>query len=422
MAQLTDDCFAFGGKLMPVAEAVRRLTEVVTPVVEVELVALRQARDRVLAAEVVAPMSVPPHDNSAVDGYAVFFDDLAADRPTRLPIGGRAAAGHPLDRPARPGEAIRIFTGAPMPAGPDTVMMQEDCSVAADGPSSHVIISPGIKRGANRRRAGEDVKAGDTVLARGQRLRPQDIGLAAALGLTELAVYRALRIAVFSTGDEVREPGNKLPTGCIYDSNRITIAALLDGLGGKVTDLGILPDHPEVIADQLAKAAADHDAVVTSGGVSGGEEDHVKAAVERLGRLHFWRLAIKPGRPVALGQIGRVPFIGLPGNPVAVMVTFLGVARPLLLRLAGATQIHPRHFQVRAGFDYQKKAERREYVRARLAPGKDGIPIAHKFVRDGAGILSSMVQSDGLVELPEDLTRVTRGNLVDFLPFSEVRL
>jgi molybdopterin molybdotransferase len=435
MAQLSDDCFAFGGKLMPAADAVAQLMRAVAPVAEIERVALRRARERLLAADLVAPISVPRHDNAAVDGYAIFFDDLKPDAETWLPVTGRVAAGHPLDRPARRGEAIRIFTGAPMPDGPDTVMMQEDCvaepaSTPAGTPANapggiglgHVVIRPGIRRGANRRRAGEDVKAGEIVLARGQRLRPQDIGLAAALGLTEVDVFRALRIAVFSTGDEVREPGTTLPQGCIYDSNRITIAALLEGLGADVTDLGILPDRLDAIAATLAGAAAGHDAIVTSGGVSGGEEDHVRAAVEQLGKLHFWRLAIKPGRPVALGQIGRVPFIGLPGNPVAVMVTFLSVARPLLLRLAGAAEVEPRHFQVRAGFDYKKKADRREFVRARLTVGADGVPIAHKFAREGAGILSSMVQSDGLVELPEELTRLEQGSLVQFLPFSEVRL
>jgi molybdopterin molybdotransferase len=422
MAQLSDDCFAFGGPLMPAADAVSQLKRVVVPVAESERVALRQARERYLAADVVAPIGVPRHDNAAVDGYAVFFDDLKAGAETRLPVTGRVAAGHPLERAARRGEAIRIFTGAPMPAGPDTVMMQEDCTAEPGDDYDHVVIRPGIKRGANRRLAGEDVVAGATVLTRGQRLRPQDIGLAAALGLTELSVFRPLRIAVFSTGDEVREPGADLPQGCIYDSNRVTIAALLDGMGATVTDLGILPDRLDAIAAMLARAAGDHDAIVTSGGVSGGEEDHVKAAVESLGKLHFWRLAIKPGRPVALGQIGRVPFIGLPGNPVAVMVTFLGVARPLLLRLAGASEIEPRHFQVRAGFDYKKKPDRREFVRARLTVGEDGVPVAHKFAREGAGILSSMVQSDGLVELPEDLTRLERGSLVQFLPFSEVRL
>jgi molybdopterin molybdotransferase len=416
MAQLSDDCFAFGGQLMTGAAALDMLCRKTVALPETETVPLAAALGRFLGADVVATRAVPPHDNSAVDGYAVFHDDLLPEAETVLRVGGRAAAGHPLGRPARRGEAIRIFTGAPMPDGPDTVMMQEDC-VAADG---RVRLRPGIKRGANRRRAGEDVTAGTTVIGPGRRLRAQEIGLAASLGLAGLIVYRRLRVAVFSTGDELREPGTTLPEGSIYDANRHVIAGLLQGLGCAVTDLGIRPDRPAAIRDALAVAAAGHDLVITSGGMSTGDEDHVKAAVEALGALHFWRLAIKPGRPVALGQIGRVPFMGLPGNPVAVMVTFLTLARPLILRLAGAAEIMPRSWRVRAGFDYRKKAERREYIRARLEADGSGGWIAHKFPRDGAGILTSMVESDGLVVLGEDLTRLDAGGEVDFLPFREV--
>ncbi len=415
MAQLSDDCFAFGGRLMTGAAALELLCSKTIALPESEVVPLGAALGRFLAADIVAPRAVPPHDNSAVDGYAVFHADLLADRDTVLPVGGRAAAGHPLGRPARRGEAIRIFTGAKMPEGPDTVMMQEDC-VATDGT---VRLRLGIKAGANRRRAGEDVSTGAIVIPAGRRLRAQELGLAAALGFAEITVYRRLRVAIFSTGDELGEPGAALPDGAIYDANRHTIAALLQGLGCAVTDLGIQPDRPAAIRDALAAAAA-HDLVITSGGMSTGDEDHVKAAVEAQGSLHFWRLAIKPGRPVALGQIGRTPFMGLPGNPVAVMVTFLILARPLILRLAGATEIMPRAYRVRAGFDYRKKPERREYIRARLEADGAGGWIARKFPRDGAGILSSMVESDGFVVLGETLTRLESGGEVDFLPFREV--
>jgi len=302
------------------------------------------------------------------------------------------------------------------------VMMQEDCRREGD----RVAIAPGIRRGANRRLAGEDVVRGSVALRAGTRLRPQDIGLAAALGLTRLTVVGRLKVALFSTGDELAEPGATLSPGAIYDSNRFTLAALLAQLGCAVTDLGILPDRLEAIRRSLAQAARDHALLLTSGGVSTGEEDHVKAAVAALGKLHVWRLAIKPGRPIALGQIddaaGRaVPFIGLPGNPVAVMVTFLRIARPIILRLMGADGREPLHFPVRAAFDYKKKASRREWVRVRLEPGADGVPVAHKYPRDGAGILRSMVESDGLVELPEDMVQLAAGSMVDFLPFSEVR-
>ena len=416
MAQLTDDCFAHGGRLMTVAEAHALLGESMASVCETESVALHEGLGRILAEALVAPIDVPAHDNSAVDGFAVYFEDLDPEAETSLPVTGRAAAGHPLERAAVRGEAIRIFTGARMPEGPDTVMMQEDCRLEGE----QVIIQPGIKRGANRRLRAEDVTAGETVLPAGQRLRPQDVGQAAAIGRQSLLVARPLRAALFSTGDELREPGVPLEPGCIYDSNRFTIAALLRGLGCEVDDLGILPDRLEVVRAALERAAGDHDLLVTSGGVSVGEEDHVKQAVEALGNLHLWRLAIKPGRPIALGQVGRVPFVGLPGNPVAVMVTFLNIVRPMILRLMGGLVTEPHHFKVRAGFDHRKKKDRREWLRARLESDEAGAPVAIKFAREGAGILSSMVESDGLVELPEEVTELRAGAMVDFLPFSEM--
>ncbi|MCP4329754.1 MAG: molybdopterin molybdotransferase MoeA [Alphaproteobacteria bacterium] len=418
MAQLSDDCFAGGGELMPTDEALALLEERLTTVCEVETVMLREALGRVLAEDIVAEISVPPHRNSAVDGYAVHFDDLGGETDTRLPVVGRAAAGHPFDGTVGRGQAIRIFTGAPVPEGPDTILMQEDCRET----NGDVEIAPGIKRGANLRNAGEDIAEGDTILHVGQRLRPQDLGLAASVGRTALKVYRPLTVALFSTGDEIREPGEELPPGYVYDSNRHTLTALLDNLGCRVIDLGILPDEFAAIRDALDLAARSSDLIMTSGGMSVGEEDHVKAAVEALGALHFWRLAIKPGRPMALGQVDRVPFVGLPGNPVAMMVTFLRFARPAILRLAGAGDISPHLFKVTAGFDHRKKTKRREWVRVRLEDDGAGGWVAAKFPRAGAGILSSMVEADGLIELPEDLTQLKAGTMVDYLPFSEFRL
>ncbi|HEY2540774.1 MAG TPA: gephyrin-like molybdotransferase Glp [Stellaceae bacterium] len=415
MAQLSDDCFAFGAALLSVEDALVRIGQRIGAVVAAETVPLRAAAGRILASDLIAPINLPPHDNSAVDGYAVRYCDMMPDGATEMPIGGRAAAGHPLGHAIRPGEAIRIFTGAAMPPGADTVMMQEDC-VAADG---RVQLKPGIRKGANRRHAGEDVKQGEMALARGRRLRPAEIGLAAALGSRKLQVYRRLRVALLSTGDEVREPGTGLPAGMIYDANRFMLAALLERLGCVVSDFGIRPDREAALVDTLTVAAADHDLIVTSGGVSTGEEDHVKAAVERLGSLHFWRLAIKPGRPVALGQVGAVPLIGLPGNPVAVAVTFAVLARSLILKLAGASASAPRSLPVRAGFSYRKKPGRREYLRARLERDGDAV-IAFKYPRDGAGILSSIVESEGLVVLDEKIGDLAGGNMVEFLPFSEV--
>ncbi len=413
MAQLKDDCFAFGGALMPVTDALALLAERLVPVVGTETVPLTHALGRTIAETLTSPRDVPPHDNSAVDGYALHFDDLDPDGETRLPVTGRVAAGHPLGRPATRGEAIRIFTGAPMPEGPDTVFMEEDCTVDGD----HVALPPGLKRGSNRRHAGEDVKAGEVIIDAGRRLRAQEIGVAASIGRTEVRVHGRLRAAVFSTGDEVRDPADGAPDGAIFDANRYTVMGLLGDLGCAVTDLGILGDDQATIQSALAAAATDHDLLITSGGVSAGEEDHVKAAVENLGRIDFWRLAIKPGRPIALGRVNDTAFIGLPGNPVAAMVTFMLIARPVILRLSGRSDTKTQRYPVVAGFDYKKKSGRREWARVRLEDGGDGRPVARKYHASGAGILSSMVAADGLVELGEDITNLSAGAIVDFLPF-----
>ncbi|HVC54077.1 MAG TPA: gephyrin-like molybdotransferase Glp [Stellaceae bacterium] len=415
MAQLSDDCFAFGGELLSVDAALALIGERVAAVAGAQTVPLAAAAGRVLARDLVAGINVPPHANSAVDGYAVAHADLSPGADTVLPIGGRAAAGHPLGRALRRGEAIRIFTGAPMPEGADTVMMQEDCRVEGDS----VRLAPGLKQGANRRHAGEDIATGAVALSAGRRLRPADLGLAAALGHDRLPVFAPLRVALLSTGDEVREPGGELPVGAIYDANRIMLAAMLARLGCAVSDLGIRPDRAEALADTLDAASRSHDLIVTSGGVSTGEEDHVRTAIERLGRLHFWRLAIKPGRPVALGQVGGVPLVGLPGNPVAAALTFAILARPLILRLSGAVEPPPLTFPVQAGFAYKKRAGRREYVRATLRRDGDAL-IAHKYPKDGAGILSSVVNSDGFAIVGEEATQLAPGAIIDFLPFSEV--
>jgi molybdopterin molybdotransferase len=424
MAQLKDDCFAFGGELLPLDEALKILAERITIVADAEAVSLTDAYDRILAEDVIAPRPVPPHDNSAVDGYAVYFDDINPEGTTRLPVTGRVTAGHPLNRPARRGEAIRIFTGAPTPvgpdgrqaSGPDTIYMEEDAAAEGD----FVVLPMGLKRGSNRRKAGEDVEAGAVIIRKGARLRAQEVGLAASIGRARLSVYRRLRAAVFSTGDEVKDPGEGAPEGCIFDSNRYSVMGLLKGLGCQISDLGILPDRHDVIQSALAAAAENHDVLVTSGGVSAGEEDHVKAAVQALGAIHFWRLAIKPGRPIALGTVRSKAFVGLPGNPVAAMVTFMLIARPVILTLSGATDPNPPWFRVRAGFDYKKKKGRREWVRARLERDADGVPVARKFRSSGAGILTSMVDSDGLVEVPESVDKLAAGTMVDFLPFAEV--
>lgn len=411
MAQLSADADAFG-PMLTIEQAAERAAGHIAAVAGTETIALAAADGRVLAADVVAPVDLPPFANSAVDGYAVRFADLAAGE-TRLPLSGRVAAGADPAGVATAGVAVRVFTGAPMPAGAETVFMQEDVALEA----GKVVLPAGLKRGANARPAGEDLPCGEVALAAGRRLRPQDLALLAALGLTEVTVHRRVRVAVFSTGDELNEPGTALPPAGIFDANRSLLRALVTRAGAEVVDLGILGDERESLAQRLREAAADCDLILTSGGVSTGEEDHVKAAVESAGELAFWRVAIKPGRPVAMGLVAGTPFIGLPGNPVAVFVTFAFVARTVIALLSGTTPARLHGLPVRLGFPYKKKAGRREYVRVSLAPGPDGIAVAKKHPRDGAGVLTSLTETDGLVELADELTSVPEGTIAPFLAY-----
>lgn len=419
MAQLTDDCFAFSGPLMPVSEAERLIVERISPLDGALRVRLASALGRVLAQDVAAPIDLPPFMNSAVDGYAVRHGDLGQEGETRLRVVDRVQAGASAAGVLGAREAIRIFTGAPMPQGADTVFMQED--VRRDG--DDVVVPAGLKKGANRRLAGEDVAAGSLALPAGRRLGPSDLALAAALGLTHVAVRPRVRVALFSTGDEVVDAGTPLAAATIYDANRPLISALLERFGARVTDLGILDDDPATLRDALAMAATDHDLIITSGGVSTGEADHVRTAVESAGRLVFWRVAIKPGRPVAMGVVrGLAPdqsaaFVGLPGNPVAVFVTFARVVRPLLLRLAGAQPEPLTAYPVRTDFAYKKKQGRREYVRVFLGVNSDGCLTVRKHPREGAGIISSLTETDGLAELGEEITTVSPGDTVGFIPY-----
>jgi molybdopterin molybdotransferase len=416
MAQLSDDCFAFGGPMMSVDEAVGLIAARVTPVREVEAIALAQADGRVLARDIVSPLPLPPFTNSAVDGYAVAGRDLPQKDEQAFPVTGRVQAGGSAAMPVKPGQAMRIFTGAAMPDGADTVFMQEDVRLE-DG---KVVLPAGLKPGANVRPAGEDIPAGHAALKAGQRLRPQDVALVAAFGLTQLDVVRRIRVAVFSTGDELVSPGKARGAAQLFDSNRFMLMAMLARLGCEVNDLGIIRDDRASLAHALQQVAATHDLILTTGGVSTGEEDHVKASVESVGKLVLWRMAIKPGRPVAMGIIGGTPFIGLPGNPVASFVTFVHVVRPIVLALSGALPEQLVPMPVRAGFTYRKKIARREYVRVSLRKAADGALEAIKFPREGAGLLSSLVDTDGLVELGEEVTLVEPGQMVGFLSYANL--
>ncbi len=382
MAQLSSDLEAFGEPMRSVDEAANHIGGALAPVAGVETVPLARADGRVLARDLVASIALPPFTNSAVDGYAVRFADLAAVAGAPLAVVDRVMAGGSAKGSVPPGRAVRIFTGAPMPDGSDTVFMQEDVPVDAAG-SVHFPV--GLRRGANVRPVGEDIPEGAVVLPKGRRLLPQDVAVCAALGLTEVEVRRSVRVAIFSTGDEVVSPGSARGPSQLFDSNRFMLAAMLRRLGCEVGDFGILADDPILIADAMRRAATAHDFILASGGVSTGEADHVKAGIENAGELAFWRVAIKPGRPIAMGSVEGVAFMGLPGNPVASFVTFVYLARAAVLALAGAASEPFTATPARAAFAYRKKAGRREYVRANLRRGADGALEAVKFPREGAG-------------------------------------
>lgn len=417
MAQLSADSFAFGGKLRRLDDALDDLAARLTGVAETETVPVMQAMGRVIAADIGTPFAIPNFDNSAVDGYAVRFADLAVSGETRLPVSLRIPAGMIGVPPLPPGTAARIFTGAMMPAQADTVFMQED--VRLEGET--VVLPHGLELGSNRRFAGEDFAKNAAIVPAGTRLKPQHLAGLAAAGRASVTVRRRLKVAIFSTGNEIREPALQAPEpGCQYDANRAMLAGLLAARNMEVTDLGILPDDPVIMARALTEAAAGSDAILTSGGVSTGEEDHVKAAIEAAGRLDFWRLAIKPGRPIAMGTLAGTPFLGMPGNPAAVFVTFVRFVGPVLDLLAGAKPLRPAPIPVISGFDCRKKAERREYVRVSLAADASGRMVAQRFPKDGAALISSLIAADALAELGEDVTEIKAGETISVLPLSSL--
>ncbi|MFO1424225.1 MAG: gephyrin-like molybdotransferase Glp [Candidatus Competibacteraceae bacterium] len=416
---LSTDCCS-GDRLLTLAEAVAVALATIQPIRASDSVPLMEAFGRVLASDLSARLDVPPHDNSAMDGFALHRADLKLDQPTRLPVVGQALAGHPYRGVVPRGAAARITTGAMLPDGPDAVIMQEQCLIASD--ESWIEIEPQIaarlKSGENIRRRGEDVRAGTVLLPRGLRLRPQDVALAAGQGIATLDVIRRPRVAVASTGDELREPGMELSPGAIYETNRYVLIGLLRRLGCAVTDLGILRDDREVVLPALREAATSHDVLLTSGGVSVGTADLVRDVIAELGRIEFWRLAVKPGKPVTFGRIQECLVLGLPGNPVSVMVSFLLFARPLLLKLMGTEPAEPLRLRVAAGFTFRRKPGRREWLRARLRLDSARGPLASIYPNNSSGALSSLSWADGLVELPEACAGVAPDDIVDYLSFS----
>ncbi len=383
-------------------------------VTETETVDVAEALGRVLADAHVSPIDVPGYANSAMDGYAVRSADLKQKGEVRLKVTQRITAGV-TGGSIGPGEAARIFTGAPVPNGADAVVMQERCQ--ADG--DHVVIPGPVPAGDNIRPKGNDIVAGREVLPRGLRMRPQEMGLAASVGHSRLSVFRKLKVAIFSTGDELVKPGEPLPPGKIYNSNRYTLKGLLSALGCEILDLGMVEDTLEATQTAFKEAAVRADLIVTSGGVSVGEEDHVRDAVEAIGHIELWRVAVKPGKPLAYGRIGQADFLGLPGNPVSTLVTFCLFVRPFLLKRQGAAEVLPRPYPVQAAFQWRKAGKRREFARARLSREEGQVPKAEIFPKQGSDVLTSTVWAEGVVEIPEG-ARVEPGDTILYYPFSDL--
>lgn len=419
--KLIDDCFALEERRLTHEEALAILEARVGPVTPLERVAVADAGGRIIAQAAHAIRPVPAHTNSAVDGYAFAHADYDRASGARLAVVGRAAAGHALAEQPAPGTAVRIFTGAVMPQGLDTVVMQEDVRVEMDAGVGMVAIPPGLKNGANVRKAGEDVAEGATLFEPGTLLRPQDLAALSSLGYAEIACRARLRVAIVSSGDEIVRGTAPLSAGQVYDANAPMLGPLITETGAVFTDLGVLPDKAEAVQACLADAARRFDVIVTTGGASKGEEDHLIAAIDALGQRHLWQLAIKPGRPMSFGQIGDCAVVGLPGNPVAVFVCFLFYVRPLLRRMGGGIwNGHPRRYMLPAAFDFpDRKVGRREFWRGILKDMPSGLAV-DKFARDGSGLITGLRVADGLIDIPEHVPGIAKGDLVAFIPFSEL--
>lgn len=400
-----------GPQLTSVDDALAHLLDGAPVINETRTVPLHQSLGRVLATDIAVPADVPPADNSAVDGYAVRASDL--DGSTVLPVSARVAAGQPPGE-LQPGTAVRIFTGSEIPAGADAVVMQERTEARDGG----IAITAGVETGQNIRRQGQDLRRGATALAAGTPIRPQEMGLLGSMGIGEVPVFRRLRVAVFSTGDELVEPGQPLAPGQIYNTNRFTLTGLLESAGCEVTRCDTLRDRREATRESLAQAAAEADLIITSGGVSVGEEDHVRAVLEEEGRLSLWRLAIKPGKPLAFGAVAGTPVLGLPGNPAAVLVTFLVAGMPYIRHCQGNRRYCPLGEALPASFTVDKPSIRREFLRARKE-NVDGQVVVSAYPNQSSGVLSSACWGDGLAVVMENTT-VSTGDTIHYYSFSEL--
>ncbi len=416
---MIDDCFLHDKNRLRHDEAIDILKSRLSAIVGTEEVPLEKATGRVLAQDIVAPSNIPMFNNSAVDGYAFSFDHHEGAGGF-FPIISRIAAGDLGQIEISTNTAARIFTGAVMPEGADTVVMQEDCETHEQEGMKFVVIPQGLKKGANVRLAGEDVSEGEVVASTGTLLRPQDLAAIASCGVADVEVYKPLKIALASTGNEIMRPGEEMKTGQVYDANHFMISSLLDSPNIKITDLGILRDEREDIDEVLTKAAKTHDVILTSGGASMGSEDHITKLLEERGTRHMWQLAIKPGRPMCFGQLDDAMFFGLPGNPVASFVCFLLYIRPALQVLGGAQWREPRRFKIPSAIEFKnKKPDRREFWRGFIETAADGSMQLQKYDRDGSGLISGLRKAEGFIEIGESVTAINKGDMLDFIPFSE---
>jgi len=412
------DCYQGDPALLPVAEALRRIDARATSISGDERVALRDALGRIAAEPIVSPMNVPGHTNSAMDGYALAGADLPMDDTRRLTVLGTAWAGRPFDGKLLPGSAVRVMTGAVLPPGTDTVIMNEQVEKLSDRQGEAIVIGQGHRIGQNVRQAGEDIAIGDRVLAAGKRIMPAELGLLGSLGIGEVSVKRRLRVAFFSTGDELRSLGEPLASGDVYDSNRYTLYGMLTRLGVELIDLGVIRDEPDALGDAFLEAARLGDAVISTGGASTGEADYIGETLARLGEVRFWRIAIRPGRPLAFGRVGDALFFGLPGNPVAVMVTFYQFVQPALMRMMGCNEAHTNPtLRATCQSPLSKKPGRVEVYRAILSRDADGRPTVHSTGKTGSGLLHTMSDANCFIILPEDGESVEPGAEVDVQPF-----